>query len=188
MEQNNQPTSKSSSAGNDLDDYSLGLVLMQHIEGQLERADTKAQFTMTINALLLATSSIWNIRINQIVDIKTAPFVDVLILFLSVLILLVLVVATVLAMVAVMPTLTLPEKAQNIFYFGTIIKTTERTFLQYVKNYSRQGITAMLYSEIYALAAIAEKKYLLIKRSYFLLLGAVVLWGLLQFLVILFPL
>lgn len=42
-------------------DTELGLTLLAHIEGQLNRADSKAQFTLTANTLLIASATLLNI-------------------------------------------------------------------------------------------------------------------------------
>lgn len=142
----------------DFDEYSLGLNLMQHIEGQLERADNKAQFTLTIEALLLASSTIWGSTVNQSPAIRSTTFLDNFILILSVLILIVLAISTIFAMLAVMPKLASPNKVNNIFYFGSITQAEENTFTDLIKKYTDEEITAMLFSEIYALSEIAKRK------------------------------
>lgn len=167
----------------DFDEYSLGLNLMQHIEGQLERADNKAQFTLTIEALLLASSTIWGSTVNQSPTISSTAFLNNFILILSVLILIVLAISTVFAMLAVMPKLATPNKVNNIFYFGSITQDKENIFTELIKKYTAEEITAMLFSEIYALSEIAKRKYELIQRSYHLLFLAIGLWTLTQILI-----
>lgn len=168
----------------DFDEYTLGLNLMQHIEGQLERADNKAQFTLTIEALLLASSTIWGSTVNQSPTIGSMKFLDNFILILSVLILIVLVASTIIAMLAVMPKLASPNKVNNIFYFGSITQAEESSFTHLIKNYTQEEITEMLFSEIFALSEIAKRKYELIQRSYHLLFFAIGLWAFTQILII----
>jgi hypothetical protein len=168
----------------DFDEYSLGLNLMQHIEGQLERADNKAQFTLTIEALLLASSTIWGSTVTQSPTISSMAFLDIFILILSVLVLIILVASTIVAMLAVMPKLASPNEVNNIFYFGSITDTEEATFTHLIKSYTDEEIITMLFSEIYALSEIAKRKYELIQRSYYLLFLAIGLWTLTQTLII----
>lgn len=170
----------------DFDEYSLGLNLMQHIEGQLERADNKAQFTLTIEALLLASSTIWGSTVNQSQTIRSTAFLDNFILILSVLILIILAISTIFAMLAVMPKLASPNKVNNIFYFGSITQDEENSFTDLIKKYTDEEITTMLFSEIYALSEIAKRKYELIQRSYYLLFFAIGLWTLTQILITVF--
>ncbi len=168
----------------DFDEYSLGLNLMQHIEGQLERADNKAQFTLTIEALLLASSTIWGSTVNQSLTTSSMSFWDIFTLALSLLILITLVASLVAAMLAVMPKLTSPNKVNNIFYFGSITQDTESAFTELIKKHTGEEITSMLFSEIYALSEIAKRKYELIKRSYLFLFFAIGLWTVTQILII----
>lgn len=175
------------------DGLKLGITLLRHIEGQLSRADTKAQFTLTVDAILMASTTLLgkSIVINSI-TYTTAPSINQLIAVLSILMFTSLLISTVFALLAVMPRLTPASRVpNNLFYFGTIvqegekkIQESEKKFIEQFTKQSPEEIRQMVLSEVHGLARIARDKFKWIRMSHYLLFVALVFWAGMQVLAI----
>lgn len=167
----------------------LGLILLEHLESQLNRSDSKAQFTLAANTIILMVSSI-SINLAEHNGIACAVFdtsesISVrLSSALFVLLYFSLLHSTIFALSAVMPKFSFPSKNDNVFYFGSIIGTNESVFIQKIKNMSQEELDEMLLSEIYVLASLAQVKFLKIKKSHRWLLIALAAWATMQGLII----
>ena len=65
-----------------------------------------------------------------------------------------------------MPKLTLPAKDRNVFFFGAIVRTDEKTFIERIKKTENKEFDDMVLSETYALAGIAQQKFLHINFTF----------------------
>lgn len=164
-------------------DVELGLTLLAHIEGQLNRADSKAQFTLTVNTLLLASTALVNEGIATTVLDTSASALPRLAGVSAILMFITLLVSTIYSLLAVMPKLTLPAKDRNVFFFGAIVQMSEKTFFERIRKTETKEFDEMVLSETYTLAGIATQKFLRIKYSHQLLLVAVIFWSVMQLLI-----
>ena len=164
-------------------DAELGLTLLAHIEGQLNRADSKAQFTLTANTLLIASATLLNNGVAATVLDYSAPPLSRAAGISAILMFITLLFSTVYSLLAVMPKLTLPAKDRNVFFFGAIMRTDEKTFIERIRKTEAKEFDDMVLSETYALAGIAQQKFLHIKRSHHFLIVAMVLWAVMQLLI-----
>lgn len=164
-------------------DVELGLTLLAHIEGQLNRANSKAQFTLTANTLLLASATLLNDGIAATILDGSAPVLSRAAGISAILMFITLLISTVYSLLAVMPKLTLPAKDRNVFFFGAIMRTDEKAFIDRIKKTEAKEFDDMVLSETYALAGIAQQKFLRIKYSHQLLLVAVGFWSIMQLLI-----
>ncbi len=164
-------------------DVELGLTLLAHIEGQLNRADSKAQFTLTANTLLIASATLLNDGIAATILDSSASILSRTAGISAILMFMTLLLSTVYSLLAVMPKLTLPAKDRNVFFFGAIVRTDEKTFIERIKKTEAKEFDDMVLSETYALAGIAQQKFLRIKYSHHLLLVAIAFWSVMQLLI-----
>lgn len=164
-------------------DAELGLTLLAHIEGQLNRADSKAQFTLTANTLLIASATLLNNGVAATVLDYSAPLLSRVEGVSAILMFITLLFSTFCSLLAVMPKLTLPAKDRNVFFFGAILRTDEKTFIERIRKTEAKEFDDMVLSETYALAGIAQQKFLHIKHSHHFLLVAMVLWAVMQLLI-----
>lgn len=154
----------------------FGSMLLKHMEGQLNRADSKAQFTLTVDALLLASTTLFGKGIAITILDAASPMIARLAGIFSILMFVALLISTIYAILAVIPKLAPPGKVNNLYYYGTILNYKERDFLHAVRKQHPREMNDMLLSEVYALSSIAQQKFLIVRRSYQCLCVAVGFW------------
>lgn len=170
------------------DAIDLGLALLQHIEGQINRADIKAELTLAIDALLVTSTIFLNdgMLLNSAWD-RTGFSIDHLIATFSVLMFVSLFVSTYCAMLATIPKLTSPAQvSHNLFYFGSIASADEQEFIASFSEKQPEEVRVLMLSEIHALSSIAQRKFIRIRLSHLLLFFALAFWGIAQLLCV-FP-
>ncbi|HAE59320.1 MAG TPA: hypothetical protein DCG54_07400 [Anaerolineae bacterium] len=159
----------------------LGLILLEHIEGQLNRSDAKAQFTLAANTIILGVSVVLSEQgIASKIFESSAGIAERLIGVLSIVLYFCLLHSTIFSLTAVMPKFDFPAKADNIFYFGSILGTPETAFSEKIKDLQAEELNEMLISEIYVLSSIAKTKFTKIKKSHKWLILAIAAWAIIQ--------
>lgn len=180
-------TAQDSSERSNPNTLQLGISILQHVEGQLNRADSKAQFTLTLDALLLASSALLGggatgevARLGaRILAHRLVPIVGIA-MFVALLI------STIYALLAVMPRFTPRNMAnKNIFYFGNIVQQNREDFAEYYVSQSPHEIEKMLMAEIHDLSGIAKQKFALIRISYIFLFFSLGFWSIVQTIILL---
>lgn len=161
----------------------LASSLFAHIEEQLGRADTKAELTLTADALLVATvTSLGKGVVYKIFDGQTSILenvigVMVIIMFIA------LVISIYFACLAIMPRLAPPiQKIARFFYFGSICQMGETEFIDGFTRQQRSSVLKAILSENYAIAQIAHHKFFHVARSHKWLIFSLVCWAIVQFL------
>ena len=170
------------------DPLELGISILQHVESQLNRADSKAQFTFTLDTLLIASSAFFGQGVpgNAALS-RTMPFLY-LVAALSASVFFALFISTVYALLAVIPRLTPKMNARNnIFYFGNIVQLKRGDFVEDYFDKSQVEIQKMLMSEVYDLSIIAERKFSLVRVSHIFLFISLGFWSILQTILVLMP-
>ncbi len=172
-------TETNGNGGDKSNETDIGIVLLQHIESQIGRADIKTQITLAIDTILIASlgrGAISALFGNAFWDTNKTEAVFSALMFLF------LIMSTFVTLFAVMPKLKLPKQMpQNLFYFASISETSESKFIE--GFVAKQGdFKSMILSEVYSLAKIAKSKYKRIQLSYWFLFIALLCWTLTQLL------
>lgn len=169
------------------DRLELGISILQHVEGQLNRADSKAQFTLTLDALLIASSAFLGSGASgEVTRLNAMTLSYRFVAIFGIAMFVTLLISTVYALLAVIPRFTPKNMAnQNIFYFGNIVQQDRKEFAEHYGNQSRREIEKMLMSEIHDLSGIAKQKFALIRISYIFLFFALGFWSIVQMILLL---
>ena len=165
------------------DTQEFGKKLMDHLGGEITRADTKAQFILTVDALLLASTTLFEKGIAITIFEPGSSLIARLAGIFSILMFITLLVSTILAITAIIPRLTPPGKVNNLYFYGTVTDYKEHDFIHAVRKQTPREMNDLLLSEVHALAKIAQKKFIIVRRSYQWLFLAVGFWILAQGLV-----
>jgi hypothetical protein len=143
----------------------LELSIMENLEGLISQADQKAQFTLTVGAVLLASTTLLN----------TGQRIDTYLTISALLMILALAVSVFFSLLAVIPRLPPGNLPKNIFFFGSIIQSSEETFIEEYDEYLAD-VKPMILSEIYTLSSIQKKKLNNVRLSYIFLGIAIIIW------------
>jgi hypothetical protein len=150
-------------------------LLFEHIEGQISRADTKAQLTMATDVIFAtATSSSLTGIVATLTGGSTLPL-DRTMSILTVLLFVSLVLSVVFALLIVRPNLTPPQRNTLVFY-DQISKLSEDDFVTQFQGQSLRQINESLLAEVHAKAKIAARKFTGIRWSISFLLLAFGVW------------
>jgi pycsar effector protein len=165
----------------------LGISILQHVEGQLNRADSTAQLTLTLDALLIASSAFLGTgATGDVARISATAFSYRMVAVLGVAMFITLLISTIYALVAVIPRFTPENMANNnIFYFGNIVQQERQDFAEHYFSQSNREIERMLMSEIHDLSGIAKQKFVLIRMSYIFLFASLGFWSIVQMIILL---
>lgn len=165
----------------------LGISILEHVEGQLNRADLKAQFSFTLDALLIASSAFLGIgAVENVARINAPTFSHRMVAILGIAMFITLLISTVYALLAVIPRFTPSNRAnKNIFYFGNIVRQQRTDFVEQYLDLSNQEIEQMLMSEIHDLSGIAKQKFALIRVSHIFLFFSLGFWAIIQMVILL---
>lgn len=160
----------------------LAIAILQHVEGQLNRADSKAQFTFTLDTLLIASSAFLGIgAIQNLARINAPIFSHRMVAVLGIAMFVTLLISTVYALLAVIPRFTPSNRTnKNIFYFGNIVQQPRTDFIEHYLGLSNQDIEQMLMLEIHDLSGIAKQKFALIRVSHIFLFFSLGFWAIIQ--------
>jgi Pycsar effector protein len=164
----------------DVDKFTVSLDLLKHLESQVSRTDTKAQFTLTVDALLIGSATFFGKGVAHSLLSAGTPIEENIIAVLSIIMFAALLVSTYLALIVIMPKLSPPDIQFNIFYFSSILKLSEQDFITRYKNTDHKELENMLLSEIYAMAEIVQNKYKGIRKSHLFILVALGCWAFAQ--------
>jgi hypothetical protein len=160
-------------------------MLFEHIEGQINLADTKAQLTVAADTLFLAAATTLGQGVLADVLNGAAPLVNRAMGALSIVMLALLVFSLLFALLATRPRL-VGSKSPTLYYFGAIAKSPHAE--EYVASFLRQSpqdVTRSLATEIFAKAQIAQRKFVRVRASINCLIAALVAWAAVQLLTLL---
>lgn len=155
-------------------------VLVQLVEGQISRADIKAEITLTVNTLLIASTALIekNIASHTLLN-GGASLVERLVALFSMLMFASLLVSTYFSLLAVLPRIkSAGGLGDNFFYFGSISYRSRQDFIDSFSKKQQPEIKEMMLQQVHALASIAQRKFQLIRVSLLLLFAAVTFWAL----------
>jgi len=176
----NNPLSPDTQAAYDISD--LTMQLFEHMQGQINFADTKAQLTLAANALLAtAISPLSQEVIGGLLDSSAAPLPRIT-GFLGIGVFISLLLSVYFSLVVARPVLRVSGASGSLFYFGNIIQHSEADFIQSFSNLRNDEIKAALLVQIYARSKIVWRKFTAIRHSLNFLVLSLVLWIAIQIL------
>lgn len=164
----------------------MSKLLFDHIQGQINLADTKAQLTLAAGAILAALvlplgKGVAFQLLGSTATIERLTAGIVILMFISLL------ASLYYALVAARPTLQLPEQRRTLLYFGHIAELSEEEFISRFLRQTPQDINESILSQVWVKAQIANRKFTMIRWSLTFLILTVVLWAMVQLLLAFTP-
>lgn len=155
--------------------------LFDHIEGQINLADTKAQLMLAADALLaLAFAPLIKGTAIRLLTNST-PVLDRLVALFTIAMFLALVCSFYCALLVVRPYLRSSQHT-SFMYFGQIAQASEKDFIETFLTQSLDQLKESVLTEVHAKARIARRKFIRIRHSVNFLIVALVLWTVVQLL------
>jgi hypothetical protein len=157
----------------------LATLLFDDIEGQISRADTKAELTITGDGILAAAVTSLGkdsptALVAAVVD-GAAPLAARIAAAGTILLFAALLVSILCALLVVRPRLRHPGRS-SLVYFGQIARLSEADFIdRFLKQSDAEAMAALL-ADIHTKARIARRKYMGVSLSVILLIVALALW------------
>jgi hypothetical protein len=164
----------------------MASLLFDHIEGQLARADNKAQLILAADTLLAAALTLTGGGIGKMFSAGMTSG-EIVFNSISVLLFLSLIVSIFFAILASKPIMKAPKQERNLFFFGHIIGCKPDEFADHFLNQSEDDIRDALLGQVYAKSLIAGYKFKRVGRSTNFLIIALVLWAVSQVLLLVIP-
>jgi len=167
----------------------LAKMLFEHIESQINRADTKAQLTLAADALLMSALTLSGKGASFKSLIAMVSIVEKLVAFLGLLMFISLIISMYFALsVVARPTLRIPRQHRRVlFFFRHIAELTEDKFIEQFSNQTLDEIRESILSEVYGKALVANRKFVGVRNSINFLILALVLWVAMQALGVFIP-
>lgn len=162
------------------DQTDVARFLFEHMQGQINFADTKAQLTLAADALLAASVSplVRGAALNLLdpaspVLIRVAGAASLL-MFAALLL------SIYFSLVVARPTLNVRESQFSLFYFGHIARSSEAEFIARFTRSSPDELRTAILAQVYAKAKIATRKFAASRVSLNFLFAALALWAVAQ--------
>lgn len=156
-------------------------LLFEHIEAQINRADTKAQLTLAADALLASTlASLGKGAASSLLS-NASPILDRLADLFTVLMFLALACSFYYAIRVINPHLR-GSKRFTLMYFGQIAPMEEDAFIDAFRNQSLNDLKVSTLAQVHTKAKIAQIKFARASWSVNFLLIALVFWAVIQLL------
>jgi len=157
------------------------ILMFEHIEEQIGRADTKAQLTLAADALLVGTlASLGKGTASSLLS-NTSPVLDRLADLFTILMFLALICSVYWAIRVVNPHLR-GSKRFTLMYFGQISQMNEDDFIQKFLNQSLHDLKVSTLAQVHTTARIAQLKFTRARWSVNFLLMSLVFWTIIQLL------
>jgi hypothetical protein len=160
----------------------LAKFLFEHIEGQINRTDTKAQLIMAVDALLAATITSSGKGMTASLLDANSPVMNRLAAVPTLLMFVALLLSVYYALLVIRPKLRFSQKRQTLFYFGHIVQWDEDEFIGKFLSLPSDEIIASILAQVYAKAQVAQHKFAGIHWSLNFLIAALILWAIAQLL------
>jgi pycsar effector protein len=165
----------------------LAKLLFDHMQGQINFADTKAQLTLAADALLAATIAPLGKGIAlSLLDAGAPPLARILALVTAAMIV-VLMLSVYFALSSARPVMRLKSATPSLFFFGDITQQSESAFIQNFTTKLSGDLQREMLAQVYAKATIARIKFAAIRISLNFLVAALALWVVVQILIAFLP-
>lgn len=156
-------------------------LLFEHIEAQINRADTKAQLTLAADALLAGIlASLGKGAASSLLS-NASPVLDRLADLFTVLMFLALVCSFYWALRVVNPHLR-GSKRFTLMYFSQIAQMNEHDFISTFANQSLDDLRESILAQVHTKATIAQYKFARVRWSVNFLIASLVFWAIIQLL------
>jgi len=159
-----------------LSNLDLAKVMFDHMQGQINFADTKAQLTLAADALLAATIAPYGKGIAlSLLDAGAPPLSRILALVTAAMII-TLMLSVYFALSSARPVMRLKSAMPSLFFFGDIVAQSESAFIQNFTTKVSGELQREMLAQVYAKATIAKHKFAAIRISLNFLVAALILW------------
>ncbi len=158
----------------------LAVMLYEHIEAQINRADTKAQLILAADTLLATTIAALGKGILADLFGVSTDGAHRMTALLATLMFAALLTSAFYALVVARPILRSHDGGTTLFYFGQIAKSNSQDFIAKFSGLSPVEVKQSLLTEIHAMSEIAKRKFVWVQHSLDFLVAALVLWSLNQ--------
>lgn len=155
-------------------------MLFDHIEAQVNRADTKAGLILAADTLFATTIATMSKGIVLALFAPASLPIERLGALLTILMFVAVFVSAIYALIIARPVLRLPKRDRKLFFFGRIVEFNATDFIRTFSGQSLAQAREGLLNEVYTLAQIANRKFLRLQRSFDFLIAALVLWAMIQ--------
>jgi hypothetical protein len=175
------PHNKSTSPVSTTDETEdLAEMLFDHIEAQVNRADTKAGLILAADTLFATTIATMSKGVVVALFAPTSTPMERITSVLTILMFVSVLISAVYALIIARPVLRLPKRDRKLFFFGRIVEFTAPDFIRTFSGQSPAQAREGLLNEVYTLALIANRKFIRLQHSFDFLIAALVLWALVQ--------
>jgi pycsar effector protein len=157
------------------------ILLFEHIEEQIGRADTKAQLTLAADALLAGTLAALEKGAAKSFLSNTSPILDRFADLFTILMFLALVCSFYWALRVINPHLH-DSKRFTLMYFGRIAQMSEDDFINTFGNQSLNDLEVSTLAQVHTKARIAQIKFARVRWSVNFLIASLVFWAIIQLL------
>jgi len=155
------------------------ILLFEHIEDQIGRADTKAQLTLAADALLAGTLATLGKGAAKSLLSNTSPMLDRAADLFAILMFLALVCSIYWALRVVNPHLH-GSKRFTLMYFGQVAQMHEDDFITTFGNQSLSDLKVSILAQVHTKAKIAQIKFTRIRWSVNFLVVSLICWSIIQ--------
>ena len=157
----------------------LAKFMSDHVQAQIEHADSKANILIAANAVLASAVAIQVGTIRSLFD-PVAPVTGRISAGLMILMLVALVVSLYFVINVTRPRMD-HTKRWSLFYFGQIINYTESDFIDAFMGMTNQDAQQSLLAQVYVKSMIAQRKFTGLRNGIDALAVGFVLWAAAQF-------
>ncbi|MBI5303939.1 MAG: hypothetical protein HY868_17515 [Chloroflexi bacterium] len=158
----------------------LAEMLFDHIEAQVNRADTKAGLILAADTLFATTIATMSKGVVAALFAPAFAPLERLSALLTILMFVAVFVSAVYALIIARPVLRLPKRERKLYFFGRIVEFNAPDFIDAFSKQTVKQAREGLLNEVYTLAVIANRKFLRLQRSFDFLIAALVLWAMIQ--------
>ncbi len=155
----------------------LAGLLFEHMQGQINFADTKAQLTLAADALLAATIAPLGRGIALSLLDGSAPILTRALALVTALMIASLLISVYYSLIVARPVIRVKGALKSSFYFGDIVAQEEAGYIQNFMAKTPDDLKKEMLAQVYAKALIAQRKFTASRHSLNFLVGALVLWA-----------
>lgn len=148
---------------------------------QIAIADAKAAYTLGGAAILVTVASADSKLLAYLFD-PSKTLLQRLLAVLTIIMFALLLWSVADSLICTLPAIPRPKRS-NLFYFVSVQDMTEEAYRQAFLQQPRQEVETAIINQAHILSTITYRKYVLVRRSLYVLLGAFAIWlliGLLQ--------
>ncbi len=158
----------------------LAAMLFEHIETQINRADTKAGLILAADTLFATTVAALSKGVVLNLFDSALPILNRVAALFAILMFVALLASAFSALMVARPVLRVRDGGNTPFYFGHIVRLSHQDFYDKFCCQSPEQMRESILTEVYAIARIANQKFVRVRTSLDFLIGALSLWAVIQ--------